>query len=116
MSAWRTVLLSNEAGRTVSARPRLDDVNVVRSRAVHGSNTYGCSASLPVDRTWRNGWYRPLYVVPKSTPTTSLSLAVVLLSGTLLGPMVALVPGLNVVGILLPLLGNVLFIVCVRLF
>lgn len=53
-------------------------------------------------------------MVPKSTPTTNLSLVGPPISGTLVMSTVALLPGLNVYGILLPRFGNVWLIVVLR--
>lgn len=107
---------------TISARPSLNDVDVIGSRGVYGRNACSRSASLrtaTLDCSDCYGCYRrypPLYVVPKSTPTTSRSLAVVVLNGTLLAPTLPLEPGLKVVGMLLPLLGNGVSIFCFPVF
>lgn len=60
--------------RTVPTRPCLDDVDVVRSRAINGCHTYS-SISLILLKPTRHPSNAPLYVVPKSTPTISLSCA-----------------------------------------
>jgi hypothetical protein len=96
--------------RTIASGPCLDYVYVVWCAAVYSCYAYSTSASnsFVARQVYQDP---PLYVVPKSTPTMSLSCAIVAEDGLAPVATLELAPGLNANGTLFPRIGNVPFMI-----
>lgn len=91
-----------ERRTTVSAGPCLDDVDVVWRCAVYGGDACSPISRSAFSTAWRADTRAPLYVVPKSTPTISLSCAELTFAAlpAVAGAGLWFAPGLKAIGML----------------